>query len=586
MSRDNQSDSTAWYQDPGHPLYLSDNAIEKRRKAEAAREQARKTRRETTEAKKIVEQRLGKELSDKVVERLLSLVSCWDYGIGLPRHQNGSSIEFPRKLRKADLYKHLAETDASKRIYYTTNPLLINETRLCMLTIDIDTQDHDAEDKNNAAQSVESDLREKLDRYSVAYLSQRSTNGAGFHVTLLVSLPDLYTQRGIRDQLVSLRYALSDLYESSSCSEVCLKGLNQLRESKQTVLYGTLVKLPQLRSKSVAESFIAMTEAPVAAQELSRILRSAKNNSLGTDKKKANNNDTLNTTRGTNRVCLQPEGVDNKVHATASGPKGRMWEAIKDYQKRHLKNPSSIEELISHYESLGFHTGKGNEKRYLRAREVWEYAQANYKPPAPLPSINDWHAYLEPILKLKGVDLEYTKGRRIKPIEAAIFGYLLSTKLELLKSEEIPTSYIKNGSTALKENGQTSTALNCNKKVAKLFRVFLGLGIVQKTREFKKGKDGEQGICRAYVKGPSWIRRKPYEAESRTRNETADKRGTAQEDEQQQAANREANRVSSRPRVAIRAPRVHRQPPDSRRSDQGTSRGRPGEFAYITNPEL
>lgn len=180
-------------------------------------------------------------------------------------------------------------------------------------------------------------------------------------------------------------------------------------------------------------------------------------------------------------------------------PLKRMHEALRNYRETHLINPSRPEALVAFYEQLNLHTGKATPARLERATIVWKWAQ---DPSRGLPSLDAWHARVAEIFK--DADLSYTASRRIKLEEAAVFGFLLATKLQSADAAEIPTSYIKMGSLALKKNGQTSCSLNDNKKVAKLFKLFRQHGMIEQIRNHIRGNKGIEGQCRMFRKGRNW----------------------------------------------------------------------------------
>lgn len=271
MKNQQSGDPNAWYKDPSHPLYYSNDAMLKRGKLRMATAKAARTRKVNKQAQQLVEERLGKDRANTVVARLMKLVSPWDFGIGKPFHLNGKSARFPWELRRSDIFNHLTAKDKNKRLYYTCKPMELGDLALCMVTIDIDNDGHASNEDSSAADLVASDIREKLDSNGISYLRQPSTNGNGYHVTLIVSVPSNFLHRSIRDRLVDLRSSLAASYLKSGCHEVCLKGLNLLRKSEDVSLYGTLVRMPEISTISVAESFLSMTGSPAALQAIAPI---------------------------------------------------------------------------------------------------------------------------------------------------------------------------------------------------------------------------------------------------------------------------------------------------------------------------
>ena len=477
-----------WYRCSKHCLYYSSNACFERIKQNDRAAKTAATKKFNNTNKEAVEASLGKDQAAMVVDRIQSLISDYDYGIGSPTHTNYKGKGWASPLAKSQIFNHLA---GQTRIYYTAQPHQIGGMSLVMVTIDVDNPKHVNNSASDAALKASKKIQRDMKKLGAPVLVQPSTNGNGYHLTFCISFHSNARHNTIRRLLAELRSAIATKYESYGCHEICLKGINFSTRMMNGTVYGTLVRLPLITNLEESGAFLAMTESPVKFSALSDFYshsiedqdkeKAIKNSS---DSSQANNTDSVSskmksklhveeeatgtrlTSCGDKTAFLSQKLRNGKHEWNEKDPLGRMFKAASTFCHEHKRLPKDAEELVSYYESLRLNTDKAKPERMKRAKKALAWVTSNHRFSIPSESTlyKKWLKHFTAQCYSKE-DLTYTTGRFIRVEHLALDSSTIERK-ELQKHQRgITKEYFIKISREKKARGDIGFVLD-NKKFA------------------------------------------------------------------------------------------------------------------------
>ena len=477
-----------WYRCPKHCLYYSSNACFERIKQDDRAAKTAATKKFNKTNKDVVEARLGKDQAVLIVDRIQSLISDYDYGIGSPTHTNYKGKGWASPLAKSQIFNHLA---GQTRIYYTAKPHQIDGLSLVMVTIDIDNPKHVNNSASGAALRASNKIQRDMKKLGASVLVQPSTNGNGYHLTLCISFHPNARHNTIRNHLAELRSAIATKYESYGCHEICLKGINFSTRMAKGTLYGTLVRLPLITNLEESAEFLAMTNTPVKFSTLSDFYslsvedqdkeKPIKNSSHSSQ---ANNTDSISSktqskilveemATGTRLIScgdktpfLSQKLRNGKHEWNEKDPLGRMFKAASTFCHEHKRLPKDAEELVSYYESLGLNTDKAKPERMKRAKKAlaWVTKNHNFSIPSESTLYKKWLKHFT-AKNYSREDLTYTTGRYIHPYHLALVASVIERKELQDHQRGITKEYFIKISREKKARGEIGFVLD-NKKFA------------------------------------------------------------------------------------------------------------------------
>ena len=470
--------TNSWYRDPSGSQYFTGNAMQKRVDQDRIAKQTRQTKKLNTETKVKVHAAIGKQ-APEVVQRIQSLISGYDYGLGHPTHINYRGKSWPSKLKASDIYNHLA---GNKTIYYTAQPYRSGNVAVVMATLDIDNPGHCKNSQSDKARKAKDRFVSDIKKIGAHPMVQISTHDNGFHVTLCILFPSNLRDYQIRQLLNNLRSDIAACYKSCGCHEVCLKGMNYSRIGQDPALYGTLVRLPKINDPAMADEFLLMTDKLVSISDLSSFYSESKPDINHNAESLLVDTAAIETTIsswGDKSSIVSKYGSKGISQGRGNGPLGRMKKAASMFAHEKKRLPNTAQELICFYESLGFHTGVAQADRLVRAEIAlkWITKNHNFAPPSEQSLYTKWLKHFE-LKKYSKQRMTYTTGRFIRPCHLALVAAIIEHKQLSNHERGIAKNYFIDASRGKKKRGEIEFVLD-NKKFAHCISLLVAEKIVE-----------------------------------------------------------------------------------------------------------
>ncbi len=459
----------------------------------------------------------GEDLRARFVEAALKHWSRLDYAVEKPGYRKNSrkslSLGHNSPLTAATVMRHLARMPY-RTLFYSSAMVRHGEGVAVHLAIDIDNRNHLPNEQSSEAADCARNIATLLDEAGIAYFLQPSTNDCGYHLHLVLLVPDRSKDR-ICAILANLRSAIGIRFADSGCGEVCLKGLPcRIRQGVEDIKYGTLMRAPMPTCQDDAELLLQMLQSPIPIRVLNR--------ALGLDpvpnQEKAQDNSQQTTDRNTTgyvqggQTALSPPEPAFASPATTSltweslqqqaDPNERMILAALLYKREDSALPTP-EVLVQQYETHGLHTPANDsattpQQRMRNAERALDYLSRQTSP-SILPSAQTYAKKWTSVFKeldLPASALAYAKGRRIRPEHLGLVMGIIDRRIDQGLTG-VPKTLLIEGSRYLADRGEWPVRLD-NKIIAHCRRVLFDLGLLR----VAVGPD--YGRATHYMKGASY----------------------------------------------------------------------------------
>ena len=470
-----------------------DRAADNDRKARAAW-----TREVGKRAKAKLTEEWGEDLLARFVGAALKHWSRLDYAVENPGYRKNSrkslSLGHNSPLTAATVMRHLARMPY-RTLFYSSAMARHGEGVAVHLAIDIDNRHHLPNEQSSEATDCAQNIAALLDKAGIAYFLQPSTNDCGYHLHLVLLVPDRNKDR-IYEILANLRSAIGIRFADSGCGEVCLKGLPcRIRQEVEDIKYGTLMRAPMPTCQDDAESLLQMLQSPVPIRVLHRAL------GLGqvANQEKAQDNSQQTTGRNTTGYvqggqtalsppepafaspAIAPLTWDSLQHQADPNKRMILAALLCKQVKGTLPTP---EALVREYEDHGLHTPANDspatpQQRVRNAERALDYL-SRFPDASLLPSAQTYARRWTDAIKrmsLPKSTLTYARGRRIRPEHLGLVMGIIDRRIDQGLAG-VPKTLLVEGSRYLADRGEWPVRLD-NKIIAHCRRVLFDLGLLK-----------------------------------------------------------------------------------------------------------